>query len=232
MVAKSLIEVPLRWIGLELRRIQHDRDAVRTAYTLLGAPAKAVIFDVGSNLGQSIEKYVHRFAYPEIHAFEPSPKTFEELKKRTGRLRGVVLHNFALGSQPGKLQFLENSKSDMSSFLQPGADHWGAIEHVTEVQVETLDRYCSERHIDNIDLLKIDTQGFDLEVLRGTKEMLAAKRVKSILIEITFLQIYQTAPRCDEIFRFLFDHGYRLIALYDQVYRRGAIAWADALFML
>jgi hypothetical protein len=62
--------------------------------------------------------------------------------------------------------------------------------------------------------------------------VLSFKRVKSILIEITFVDIYKGAPRFDEIFSFLLNHKYRLIAFYNIAYRADAIAWADALFVL
>ena len=75
----------------------------------------------------------------------------------------------------------------MSSFLSPGKEHWGEINNVTTVQVETLDNYCQRNSISKIDLLKIDTQGYDLEVLRGAKQMLSEHRI----IEITFIDIYQ-----------------------------------------
>jgi FkbM family methyltransferase len=228
---KQLITTPLGWLGLEISRIQHDRNPLRVAHAILDSPTKAVLFDVGANLGQSVEQFTRQFAYPQIHVFEPSPKIFAELCKRVGKSPAVALNNLALGSEPGSAQFFENSQSEMSSFLQPGADHWGAIAHSIDVPVQTLDGYCSERQIDHIDLLKIDTQGFDLEVLRGANNMLAAKSIAIILVEIMFLEIYQSAPRCDEIFKFLFDRDYRLVALYNQVYRRGALAWADAMFV-
>lgn len=119
----------------------------------------------------------------------------------------------------------------MSSFLSPGKDHWGEIENVITVQVETIDRYCHQHSIRKIDLLKIDTQGYDLEVLRGAEQMLLQSLIKSALVEITFIEIYQGAPRFDEVISFLLNRNFRPISLYDVVFRRDAIAWADGLFV-
>jgi hypothetical protein len=80
-------------------------------------------------------------------------------------------------------------------------------------------------------LLKIDAQGYDLEVLRGAERVLLERQIKCILIEIVFINIYEGGPRFDQVFRFLLDHGFRLVSLYDTVYRDEAIAWTDALFV-
>ena len=143
----------------------------------------------------------------------------------------LQLNNLALGSKSTELKFFENSCSDMSSFLSPGKDHWGEIENVITVQVDTVDRYCRQHSIREIDLLKIDTQGYDLEVLRGAEQMLSQSLIKSVLVEITFIEIYQGAPRFDEVLSFLLNSNFRLISLYDVVFRRDALAWADALFV-
>jgi Methyltransferase FkbM domain len=119
----------------------------------------------------------------------------------------------------------------MSSFLSPGKDHWGEIENVITVQIDTVDRYCHQHSIRKIDLLKIDTQGYDLEVLCGAGQMLSENLIKSVLIEITFIEIYQGAPRFDEVISFLLDRNFHLLSLYSVVFRGDAAAWADALFV-
>jgi FkbM family methyltransferase len=230
-IAKSIVNMPLGWLGLEVRRVSYGKDALGDVKKLISLDTPAVIFDVGANYGQSIKKFRRRFSSPIIHAFEPSAKTFRELEAATKNTPSLRLNNFALGSKPGMLDLIENVQSEMSSFLSPGPKHWGAIDEVTTVRVDTLDQYCSQNSIDRIDLLKIDAQGFDLEVLRGAQAVISANTIRCVLIEITFIEIYQGAPRFDEVFRFLLDHEFRLISFYEVVYRGGAIAWADALFV-
>jgi hypothetical protein len=62
--------------------------------------------------------------------------------------------------------------------------------------------------------------------------MLSGSLIRSVLIEITFIEIYQEAPRFDEVLGYLLDRKFRLISLYEVVYRNKAIAWADALLVL
>jgi hypothetical protein len=78
--------------------------------------------------------------------------------------------------------------------------------------------------------LKSDTQGYDLEVLRGASRMLSEKRIALIYLEVTFSRIYQGSPRFDEVYGFLADHGMALVSFYDMIYQHKLLSWTDALF--
>jgi FkbM family methyltransferase len=165
------LNILLNWVGVEVRRIQYGRDPVRDLKKLLNPNCVPVVFDVGANRGQSLERFKASFDRPRIHAFEPSPKTFRDLASKFDGVPSLTLNNVALGAERRVARFFENTLTDMSSLLGPGAHHWGQIENVVDVQVETVDHYCLEKSIQTIDLLKIDAQGFDLEVLRGAESM-------------------------------------------------------------
>src|SRR5438067_793997 len=151
----------------------------------LAGTAAPVIFDVGANRGQSIERFRRAFPGAAIHAFEPGRGTFAELQRRCGNLPGVYLNNVALGARPEQRTFLHNSRDDMSSFLEPSVDAWGEITARYPVEVITIDDYCAAQGIERIDILKSDTQGFDLAVLQGAQRMLARRAVRLIFMEIT-----------------------------------------------
>jgi FkbM family methyltransferase len=190
--------------------------------------ATPVIFDVGANTGQTIAEMKRCFPASTIHAFEPSPRSFDSLKRFA---QSATLNNMALGSKPGRMILNENSVSTMTSFLPLGRDGWGSIEQlVLPVEISTVDAYCEARGIGHIDCLKSDTQGFDLEVLRGTERMLREHRVSLIYIEITFSKMYENAPRADELFAFLADHGFDFVSFYKMWFKRGRADWTDALF--
>jgi hypothetical protein len=61
------------------------------------------------------------------------------------------------------MDFIENTNSDMSSFLELGPEGWGGVIQRIKVPVPTVDDYSAERGVEHIHLLKIDTQGFDFE---------------------------------------------------------------------
>jgi FkbM family methyltransferase len=229
--ARSVRNV-LRGFGLDIRRfppLYHD--AFSDARDLLGEAATApILFDIGANEGQTIRKLRSVFPTGVIHSFEPSPSTFRVLSRAFGGAPGIVLNNSGVGSRAGTWELVENELTNMSSFLEPG-DAWGAIKGRTPVSVVTLDQYCAERTIANIDFLKIDTQGFDYEVLRGADEILTAHRVSIVLTEITLDRMYKGIARYDAVFTFMADRNYRLVGIYDQNRRNGVLSWADAMFI-
>lgn len=192
---------------------------------------RPVIFDVGANVGQSVEKFRSRLPNCTIHSFEPSPSTFSTLKRKVGNLDRVNLWNCALGSVPGQAPFLENSHSDMSSFLPLGETGWGKITKETMVEVRTIDQFCRDHRIDKIDILKSDTQGFDLEVFRGAEETLRSNPIGMIYFEVTFSDIYKNLPPFGQMFDFLTSRDYSLVTFYQFHYQYHVAGWTDALFV-
>jgi len=80
-------------------------------------------------------------------------------------------------------------------------------------------------------LLKSDTQGFDLEVLKGADRMLAEHRIRLIYLEIIFSKMYENLPRADKIYAFMADHGFELVSFYKTYFQNGRAGWTDALFI-
>jgi len=118
----------------------------------------------------------------------------------------------------------------MSSFLRPGKAAWGAIIRETPIEVITLDEYCAANGVIRIDLLKIDTQGYDLEVLKGSTGLMSTKAIRLIYMEVTFSEMYEELPPLEQLYRLLGDHGFRLVAVYNFVVQDGVAGWCDALF--
>jgi len=190
-----------------------------------------IIFDVGANIGQTIVKFREQLPASRIHAFEPGMETFKELSVRMNKVPGLILNNSALGSTNGTASFFEYNSPVMSSFFPPGTSHWGKIEKIIPVVVETLDAYCQRASVSHIDVLKIDTEGFDLEIIRGGHRMLSENRANLILTEILFSDLYQGAPRFDKLYGFLADCGFKLVTFYEQYYVDNVLGWTDALFL-
>jgi len=195
------------------------------------ADDRPIIFDVGANVGQSIERFRSRFPRSIIHSFEPGPAAFLELQRRAAALAGVHVWNRALGAAPGSLTLLENSVSDMSSFLPLAEAGWGEVARRTDVEVTTVDRFCDDHDIARIDILKSDTQGFDLEVLKGASSMFAANRIRAVYLEINFIRIYENLPTLSDLYAFLTARDFQLVSFYDFRYRDHRAAWTDALFV-
>jgi FkbM family methyltransferase len=232
MTIKHLTKAVLASVGLELTRIpDFGRDPYRDIKALMNERERPIVIDVGANIGQSALAFARTLNAPIIHAFEPGPATYSQLQRATARIRDITLNYCALGAATGQQEFYENTHPDMSSFLELGASGWGVVNQRRHVDVTTLDRYCEQRGINRIDLLKTDTQGYDLEVLKGARQLLSKRAVRLILIEINILPIYKHAPRLDQVFSFLTHSNFSLISFYNIRHCNGVAGWMDALFV-
>jgi hypothetical protein len=104
------------------------------------------------------------------------------------------------------------------------------VQTVEKVSVDTVDNFSEKHSIARINLLKIDTQGYDLEVLHGAKQALAAGTVDNVLVELNFAQIYKFQPSPAEIISYLEDYRFALVDFYEKYRSGNSLAWCTALF--
>ena len=196
-----------------------------------------VCFDVGANEGQTIRLFQRCYSRPVIYAFEPASATCAALAGQSFDNR-VQVHQLALGEREGVAEFRNYKHSELSSFLPLHADKAENIfaeeevVSVESVQVATLDGFCSANGIDRIDLLKIDTQGFELPVLRGGVGLFNGQRIGAVLLELNFSTLYEGQSDALEILHLLRSHGMRLVDYYEKERMTGReLSWATALFV-
>jgi len=174
------------------------------------------VFDVGANVGE-LTLLFSRFAGGEhVHAFEASRAAFEKLEIvcRTANRRGVTLNHLALADKKGAIR-LNIYDDEFLSFntqaARPLKDYGLDIEpvEVEEVSAATIDDYCEENRIESVDLLKIDVEGAELQVMRGARKLLAARRVKCLTFEFG-QTTFDMGNRPEEIEAFLGEMNYEI----------------------
>jgi FkbM family methyltransferase len=170
------------------------------------------IIDVGANIGQSALAFAAAYPSAAIHCFEPVTATFNKLENATKPLgRQVHCIKLAVGNSIGDVMFDGSAQSsDLFRQSDTGAE---------KCLMTTLDEYYSflGRQSAEYSLLKIDTEGHDLEVLKGAKKILGKRRLSIIQTECSANSgnTYH-APFC-AIQSYLEGHDYRLFGVYDQV---------------
>lgn len=191
-----------------------------------------VIFDVGGNNGQSIEAYLRHFNYPIIHSFEPVKTDFDLMVKKFKDNKDIFLNNFALGDQTGEKELNITASTVNSSFnkIKSGEDWLKArsnelkvknapdvkdfkIITTQKVNIIKLDDYVKDNKINHIDLLKIDTQGYEDKVLEGSLDTLRDNKVKAIITEIMFDDIYDKYFSFSDIEKFILPYNFRMVGL-------------------
>jgi FkbM family methyltransferase len=230
----KLIGAQLVGIGTlaKLRSENTDKDAFEKQKEIV--QNARVIFDVGANYGQSIRRYSSMYGDAMIHSFEPQPVNFPELDKL--KSERVVINKIALSSKEGEIKFYLKNDSGTASILKSvkiGASSDKAAKDKEEITVktETLDGYCKANDIDYIDILKIDIQGGELEILKGSIKMLNEKKIKLIYTEIYFKQQYENQPLFSDIVSFLNSYGYFVQDIYNTYHSDKHLLWADIIVL-
>lgn len=140
-----------------------------------------IVFDVGANVGQSIVWYKKYFPQANIYSFEPVKSTFAALEEVAKNYQGVFCENIALGNENGEQPIYIQEQSTWNSLVI----NESIVREVSElVSVKTLDRYMESNGIKTIDFLKIDTEGFELEVLKGAHQALSEQCIDFIYCEV------------------------------------------------
>jgi FkbM family methyltransferase len=168
------------------------------------------IFDIGANVGQTVQGLRRVWPDVEIHAFEPVGSTFDKLAENVAGDARVHLHRLAFGSRPGRAQMLARPLGVMNRIVSAA----GPAMPIEEVEVVAGDSFCAAHGIDRIGLLKIDTEGHDLEVLVGFREMLAARRIDYVEVECGVAPDNAMHVPFTRLAEFLFAFGYGLFNLY------------------
>jgi FkbM family methyltransferase len=155
------------------------------------------VIDVGANKGQYREYLRHHVGFKgPIISFEPVPELVAELRGRAKDDPNWTIRGCGLGAAPGELTLNVTASTVFSSFRQPRAsdefDAGNTVTRVETVPVSTLDAEFPDLGMLRRAYLKLDTQGFDLEVMRGAP--LAASVIPALQSEVSFSPIYEEMP--------------------------------------
>lgn len=215
----------LRRLGLHVYRTSpHGYDDLADIGRT-GAPV-ATVFDVGANVGQSALRFARAFPRARIHCFEPVATAFEALRGNVAHLPQVVCHRVALGPSCGQARiWLDDNNQKCSMVVH--------TDRTQEVEVETVDAAAARLKVDRIDLLKIDVEGYEMQVLAGATGALAGGRIGFVLAEVSFHPDDARHTLFDSVRGFLMPYGFRLLGIYDQALEwdgRLSLRFANALW--
>lgn len=189
------------------------------------------MFDVGANIGQTWEWFRNNEHHAKIYCFEPVSESFEELKIKTVKDKNCIIENIAFGNVPGEKTIkLFNEHSELNSLknelMNPNVNAKQEI-----IKIDTLDNYCFKNSITKIDFLKIDTEGYELNVLEGSEKMLSTASVSFIYCEIGFLKQNNRNTNFADVTEWLAVKDYQFFGLYQLVSNGRNIEFGNALFV-
>ena len=178
------------------------------------------VFDVGGHWGEFL-LFSTPFVMPGgvIHAFEPTKESFKRLFEN-------INHNFELTERifPNEIAVYNRSGSVTLNKFPPHLASWNTLgkpkmvlngETIQPscqeiVDSTTLDDYCKEHEITHIDLLKVDTEGFEAEVIEGSSELLSLSRIENIIFEVSLAPLEGVNRSPKDIFLVLKQHNFQI----------------------
>lgn len=192
------------------------------------------IVDVGANRGQFA--LVARECLPNamIYSFEPLPAPFHKIKCLFSDDNKVKIFHCAIG-QSQKNMTMHVSKSDDSSSLYPISRTQSILYPGTEeketvqIALEKLNNFIKAEDLQGRSLLKIDVQGYELEVMKGSEEILCD--FSYVYVECSFIELYIGQPLLYEIIKYMSDKGFGVYGAYNLNYdSSGVCVQGDFLF--
>ena len=195
---------------------------------------KAILFDVGAHHGESIENFKKNFNFFQIHSFEASKENFNVLNRKYKDLGGseIILNNYGLSDKNQEFtlnEFDETSSSTLSRINEKSKyfqrkfrilgnfNNQNYYKHST-VKLDLLDNYVNEKNINRIDLLKIDTEGHEYFVLKGSLKSLS--KIKFIYFEHHYDDMLEKGYTFSKIHKLLIKNNFKKIFKSKMYFRK------------
>ena len=190
----------------ESGRLDHDQNML--PLVLRHIKKGDVVIDVGSFCGDHTIAYARAVGYSgTVFAFEPSKDAYKCLVYNTESVKNIVVRlNMGLGSENKSMSVQKVETNDGMNYLVEGDD----------IEVVSLD---STFKSPKLNFIKIDCEGYELEVLKGGEKTIARHRPK-MLIEINDMTLERAGISRTDIFNWLDTHGYR----YENIYPKQGLS--------
>ena len=214
-----------------------------------------VIFDIGANVGDALIEFKKWWPNSTIHCFEPQEECWAELEEKVNDFgyKNVFINKIAVGEKSSKsaIFYSHDITSGQSGFNKINTESLDSINlnnlkksennslkeyeeiinHERRVEIETLINYMKSSNVDHIDLLKIDTQGYEPEVLQGLEGNLS--KVDVVISELMFYDFYERSLTFSDLEKYLIPAGFHLYDInhISKNPMNGRTDWVDVIYV-
>ena len=202
-----------------------------------------VIVDVGAS-GGIHPRWSKTTEFYKGILFEPDPREFDALKKNSDN--NLIVINSALSDSNKEIEFHLCKKQEVSSVYPPNFNFLNKfadserfnVEKIIHLNADTLDNQLKKEGIDEVDFIKIDTQGYELSILKGSSNCI--ENIVGLEVEVEFEPLYVGQPLFSEVDNYVKENGFILVDLKRYYWKRknnkntgnrkGQIIFGDALY--
>lgn len=238
LIARFIRKYARSFLGIEISYAKYCRRLSESKvfkYYLKDPTKIGMIFDVGANVGQSALEFAKSFPKASIHSFEPFVANFHALRHNTSHTPSIRCHQIALSDHNGSIEVLVDNvaNSEWNSITEKRQQE---MKNSTDVSKESVvlsrgDSFCNTLGITEIDILKIDTEGHDLDVIKGFDGMFKKGDISSVIVEVGFFKD-ETHGKFQEINSYLTGAGMQLAGFYETCYfENGKCEFTNALYL-
>ena len=176
------------------------------------------VLDVGANKGQFASSILKEHPNMRVLSFEPLSDAYKVLSTRSALKKNWEAHNYAIGSQVMESEIYVSANSHSSSLLEINQSHLDAeatakVIRTEKIKVTPLHTLVNLSKTEKV-FLKIDTQGFEMEVLKGSKGLFS--NIELIVVELSLVELYKGAATFSSIVNYLEENGFKLYQLFPE----------------
>lgn len=199
----------------------------------MGTRSLSTVFDVGANIGQTTEQILRFAPATRIFSFEPYIGSYHLLVNKYKDHTNVCCVNAALGARDETRVMRLHKNSELNTFAT-GAEAAETSTTTAIVNVTTVDHVLERSKLSHLTLLKMDVQGWEMEVLKGAKNALQREDIMFVFAEVTFRRDTNEMQQFSPLHDHLGNNGFVLCGLYDQFRygpRKEFVLFANALYL-
>ena len=193
------------------------------------------LIDVGAHHGETIKLFNKKFNINNIYAFEPSYKNFKVLEEKTKNIKSdnFRIYNYGIGEIEGIFDFNESDESQSSTLvgINYSSNYYKRKANLlkffkkeknlfstTKVNKRTLNSVFKEKKINYVEILKIDTEGYDFNVIKSLGENIS--HINYIYFEHHFHSMLNKDYTFSQIHNFLVNKGFKKVFKTKMFYRK------------
>lgn len=227
-------EIEVRLENGEILPLNHIHRSIRLVKKL--ALKDFIILDIGGGIGASVNIFNKLLPKNRIIVFEPIFENYSTIVSKFADFSNIEAHNVAVGDKNSKEQINVAKRITSSSLFPIAADSESTYynemslgqNRIESIEIVKLDDFL-EKTTCEVGIIKIDVQGYELNVLKGAVEVL--KRTKTIVLEVNNHEAYVGSPKYFEIDLFLREHEFSLYDIIPSVLDKGKLKEWDTIYI-